>query len=376
VSGTQNPHFSMTNILKYSLLLFTLMWGTTASAQGRVKKFFKYSTFYASFSQSNSMVQEDIYAVRDGILTVVPMGHPANYTVSVGLRKLARFGYESKANAFYNGSETSMAEEATVGYVSGFEYLFEYSQVRLTGRETLNQRYFIRHLSKWVVGEVDFMENGLADVKYLEASLKLRVKIGKKLNLTAGIAGRRHPAYGITPIDDWLNDNGGAWWLLAYDYEYTDNWIYNDANADGEYTAGEHSDWEWYGPEGNLVAETDSEFRRYQYGSIVTEYNRDVTNSLPQQYQISAAVGLDFYHYTKDFWLHSWVNVMPYHKEFGEYDFSYGRLVGNNWVDYNAGIVFGAHIGKHLGVFAEGNYNKYWGRPYGEATIGLNYIFK
>ena len=353
------------------LTLFTL---SNVLGQGVIKDFFKYSTFYTSFNQSNAMVQEDVYAVRDGMLTVIPMEYQPNYTFSVGLRKLARFGYEKKAKNFYDGSEISMSEEANIGYVSGFEYVLERSDVRFTGRESINQRYFLRHLSKWFVAEIDFMENGLADIKYLESALKLRVKLGKKLNFTAGIAGRRHPAYGIAPIEDWIEENNGAWWLLAYDYNYTDSWVYIDSNSDGSYTDGEWSDWEWYGPEGNLVAETDSEFRRYQYGTIVNQYNRDVRSSLPQQYQLSAAVGLDLYHYSKDFWIHSWVNVMPYHKEFGEWEYSYGRIAGDSWIDYNAGTVFGVNLGKHLGIFAEGKFSEYWGRPYGSITMGINYV--
>lgn len=363
--------------MKKFLTLFSFCLLTvTCFGQGVIKDFFKYSTFYTSFNQSNSMVQEDVYAVRDGELTVIPMEYEPNYTFSVGLRKLARFGYEKKGKNFYDGSEISMSEEANIGYVSGFEYLLKRSDIRFTGRESMNQRYFLRHLSKWFVAEIDFMENGLADIKYLESALKLRIKLGKKLNLTAGIAGRRHPAYGIAPIEDWIEENNGAWWLLAYDYNYTDNWVYIDSNSDGSYTDGEWSDWEWYGPEGGLVAETDSEFRRYQYGAIVNTYNRDIRNSLPKQYQLSAAIGADFYHYTKDFWVHSWVNVMPFHKEFGEWEYSYGRIVEDSWIDYNAGVVFGSNIGKRLGIFAEGNFSEYWGRPYGSVTMGVNYVIK
>ena len=169
------------------LFFINLIWLLLlpVSAQGIVKDFFKYSTLYGSFNQSNSMVQEDLYAVRDGVLTVLPMEYEPNYTFSVGLRKLARFKYEIKAKNFYDGSEMSMSEEANVGNVSGFEYVLERSEVRLTGRESLDQRYFIRHLSKWFVAELDFLENGRADVKYLEAALKLRIKVGKKLNFTA-----------------------------------------------------------------------------------------------------------------------------------------------------------------------------------------------
>ena len=106
-----------------------VLTSSNALSQGAIKKFFKYSTFYTSFNQSNSMVQESTYAVRDGVLTTVPTNNLPNYTFSIGLRKLARFGYENKARAFYDGSEVSMTEEVNVGYVSGFEYVFERSDI-------------------------------------------------------------------------------------------------------------------------------------------------------------------------------------------------------------------------------------------------------
>ena len=358
-------------LLTIALTIFTL---SNTLGQTAVKKFLKYSTFYTSLSQSNSMVQESMYTVRDGVLTTIPMENLPNYKFSIGLRKLARFGYENKARAFYDGSEVSMTEEANVGNVSGFEYVFEYSAARLTNREAKSQRYFIRHLSKFFVSEIDFMQDELSDIKYLETAFKLRFKVGKKLNLTAGIAGRRHPAYGVNPINDWMSQNDEQWWLLAYDYGYTDQLMYMDSNGNDVFDSGEWSDYEWYGPDGNLVAETDSEFRRYRYGQIVNQYNRDVKQSLPQQYQISAAFGLDFYHYSKDFWMHAWGNVMPRHKEFGNWEYSYGRLHGDDWVDYNLGVVFGAKIGKHFGIFTEGKYSKYWGIPFGSATMGINYV--
>ena len=71
-------------LLTILLVFVTLTYGLS---QGVIKDFLKYSTFYTSFSQSNSMVQEDTYAVMDGLLTVVPMEYEPNYTFSFGLRK-------------------------------------------------------------------------------------------------------------------------------------------------------------------------------------------------------------------------------------------------------------------------------------------------
>jgi len=50
---------------------------------------------------------------------------PYDYSLTIGLRKIARFGYENKANTFYDGAESNYTDAATVGKVQGFEYLFE-----------------------------------------------------------------------------------------------------------------------------------------------------------------------------------------------------------------------------------------------------------
>ena len=58
----------MRNIL-ISILL-TLGCITSAQAQGVIKNFFKYSTFYTSFNMSNPMVQEDVTEIKDQMLRI------------------------------------------------------------------------------------------------------------------------------------------------------------------------------------------------------------------------------------------------------------------------------------------------------------------
>ena len=35
-------------------------------------------------------------------------------------------------------------------------------------------------------------------------------------------------------------------------------------------------------------------------------------NEIDKNNEYSAVIGFDYYHYDKDFWLHSWGNLMPY----------------------------------------------------------------
>ncbi|BCV03842.1 MAG: hypothetical protein CM15mV74_300 [uncultured marine virus] len=48
-----------------------------------------------------------------------------DYSLTLGIRKIARFKYENRANVFYNGEEHSYSDAATIGTVKGFEFLFE-----------------------------------------------------------------------------------------------------------------------------------------------------------------------------------------------------------------------------------------------------------
>ena len=41
--------------------------------------------------------------------------------------------------------------------------------------------------------------------------------------------------------------------------------------------------------------------------------------------------------------------------------------------DYSGGLIFGYKYSKHLGVFIEGKYNKYWNREWHGFSLGINY---
>ena len=86
-------------------------------------------------------------------------------------------------------------------------------------------------------------------------------------------------------------------------------------------------------------------------------------------------LGFDFYHYKKDFWLHSWGNIMPWHYNDGG-TFSYHNYNdGDQWYDYSGGLIFGYKFNKHVGIFTEGKYNKYWDREWYDFKLGVNYVF-
>ena len=97
-----------------------------------VKKLFKYSTFYAAVNGGTSLSDVDIFSVDNGLSTQT-ISTPYDYNFTIGLRKIARFGYENKAQTFYDGTESNYSDAATVGKVKGVEFLFEIDYKRQEG---------------------------------------------------------------------------------------------------------------------------------------------------------------------------------------------------------------------------------------------------
>ena len=56
----------------------------------------------------------------------------------------------------------------------------------------------------------------------------------------------------------------------------------------------------------------------------------------------------------------------------------YGHLVkeGEQWEDYQAGVVFGWKLNKSIGVFFEGEYTKFWDSKIYNGSVGLNITLK
>ena len=94
-----------------------------------LKKAFKFATFYGAVNGGNSISDVDVYSVTNGLQTNV-VKTPFDYSLTLGVRKIARLGYENRANTFYNGTERSFSDNATIGKIKGFEFLFEADYTR------------------------------------------------------------------------------------------------------------------------------------------------------------------------------------------------------------------------------------------------------
>ena len=108
------------------------------------------------------------------------------------------------------------------------------------------------------------------------------------------------------------------------------------------------------------------------------------------QRETSIVIGADFYHYKGNFWFHGYGNYLPpYHRYVaGDSDFNYlnrnnwgkGGLIKDaedeQWTDFQAGVNFGWKVGKNIGVFASGEYTRFWDTKFFNSTFGINFTFR
>ena len=156
-------------------ILILLLLPLFSYSQIDLKKTFKFSTFYGAINGGTSLSDVETFSVING-LEVNTNKTPYDYNITLGIRKIARFGYENKANTFYDGTESNYSDAATVGKVKGFEYLFETDIKRQEGVTYLDQHHFIRYSSdddcdgpmcvSHATAKVEYLQDGFADIEY------------------------------------------------------------------------------------------------------------------------------------------------------------------------------------------------------------------
>ena len=318
-------------------------------------KLLKFSTFYAGVNGGTSISDIETFSVTNGLETST-IKTPYDYNITLGIRKIARFGYENKAQTFYDGTETSWSDGANVGKRNGLEYLFEITYKRQMGEDFVDQNHFIRWVDeKWIL-KGEYLEDGFADISYFETSERYRLKLGK-LSFNIGAAQRLAEPYGYDPLDEWKLDNGGIHYTyLALEEGY---------NVDVFHQM-------YYDQNGVLVATSSEVWEAVVIPGVLADYTEKKRDELDRTMLQSLVLGFDFYHYKKNFWLHSWGNIMPYHYDDGN-QYAYHKYNDGQWLDYSGGLIFGYKLNKNLGTFLEGKYNKYWNRTWYDFKLGINY---
>jgi len=346
----------LVSLLVLPLFMFSQTEKDKFNLKTEVKKAFKFSTFYGGINGGTSLSDDNVYSITTGTLNQGIVETPFDYSIIFGVRKIARFGYLPK-ESFKKGNENSFSDAATMGKVTGFEFLFEAEYKRQQGLTFFDQHHFLRYVAdKWMT-KFEYLKDGFADIEYVEASQRYRHKINRKLSFTVGTAQRISEPYGFNPLDDWILENGNlhyTYLALQEGYEIDPlNGIYTD-------------------PNGNIVANSNEVWEEVIIPQMLDEYVISEKDKLPNVWNYSLIIGFDYYSYKKDYWLHAWGNVLPLHW-LDDNEYSYNTFNGGNWIDYSGGVIFGYWFNKNLGVFIEGKYNKYWNREWHSFSFGANY---
>ena len=348
--------------MKKLLLLFMFIT-TIGSAQ--IKDFFKYSTFYTSMTMNTSMVERENYIAIDKGYEDITQVNPYDYNLTIGLRKIARFDYEYKVKTWYYGTEKAVADNVTIGNSIGWEYLFNYSFIRNRGDEFTEQNFWLRYLGNGFVTKAQYTDNQRVNLKFASFDARYRLNKGN-WDFTIGTIMRVHPVYGVNPIEDFWTPGESSFQDLAEDFGYVpEMWI-----------QGGYVNQNWYdisGGDSILVATSNDEFYHNVFGSAVADFNERELEKLGTQKEVSAIVGVAYYKYTPSLWIHAWFNCLPYHYGLDDYSYEYGDDI-TNMLEWDAGIVLGTRVTKHLGLFVEGTHMKYWGKEIYEMKFGFNYL--
>ena len=334
---------------------------TESKFKKELKKTLKFSTIFAAINGGTSLADRNNFSVNTGALLQEVVETPFDYSLSLGIRKIARFQYENRENVFYNGTEESYSDNATLGRIKGFEFLFEGDLRRIQGIEYLDQHHFLRYVAEDWVAKVEYLVGGFIDIEYFQASQRYRYNLNRELSFNIGTAQRLAQPYGYDPLEEWMLSNGNLHYTwLAIEEGYTVNF-----NGGG--------DIEYLNPSGAIVATSTAVWEEVIIPQVLEQYVEKKQDQAPLRLEYSLILGFDYYKYSKNFWLHAWGNVMPYHVNTGG-EFSYHNYNKGQWVDYSGGLIFGYKLTKSLGLFAEGTYNKYWNRNWHNFSMGVNYI--
>jgi len=340
--------------MKKIIILFLLI---NICAQAQIRDFFKYSTIYTSMTMSTPFTEdEDYMAVNRGYENVTEI-NPYDYNLTIGLRKIARFDYEYKVKTWYYGTEKAVADNVTIGNAVGWEYLFNYSFIRNRGDKYTEQNFWLRYLGNWCVTKVQYKDNQRVDLRYNSFDTRFRLAKGN-WDITLGGVFRIHDPYGINPIEDFWVPGEQSFAQLASEFGYSTEFV--------------NGRWHWFDGE-ELIATSNDEFYKHYFGDAVASFNERELDKLGMQKQISAVIGLSYYRYTDRMWAHMWFNCMPFHYGLDDYSFEYGIEDWDN-IEWDAGMVLGSRLTKHLGLFVEGTHMRYWMKPVYEVKFGFNYL--
>ena len=337
-------------MIKYLLLLIPFL------SFGQID-FFKYSTIYTSMNINTSMTENQDYISIDKGYEDVTQINPYDFNLTFGIRKVARFGYEHKIKTWYYGTEDNVAENVTISNAVGFEYLANYSFIRSRGDTLIEQNYWLRYLGKRFVVKAQYTDRQRVDLRYNSLDARLRLTKGG-FDITLGGVFRQHNPYGITPIDDLWIPGEQSFRQLAEEFGYSNEFV--------------NGRWHWFKND-ELLATSNDEFYKHYFGQAIADYNEQELEKLGMQNELSLVLGLAYYKYDPNYWIHIWANLMPLHYGIDKFSYKYGESALEG-LDWDSGAILGVRVTKQLGLFVEGKHLKYWEKPVYECKFGFNYL--
>jgi hypothetical protein len=352
-----------------------LFYGSLFMGALVAQDFFKFSTIYGAYSLNSPITKEQTFSVTGGQLLEIQEELEDHTSLTFGIRKLARFGYENKPEVWYTGKEAPINQSVAIGngMAKGWEYVLEYSDHNEFEESFIEQEMMLRYLGDKFIIKANYDYRGLEDLEFAGLDMRYRKNLGN-LDLSLGVAGRMHPTYlDFLPIDLWWAEQGidttnsTPFWEFAYFYGYTDEFVEQFTQYGYSYF-----DFKWYNSEGELVANTDNQFYKQVYGEIVREYNEEWAKDQGYQNELSLSLGMDYYKYTPKNWLHMWVTTYPITKGMSDYAFNYE--VAENGIDYDLGMVYGWKLTKKFGIFVETRYIQMYDISSYEAKTGFNLL--
>jgi|TARA_R100000329_G_C7617625_1_gene219403 hypothetical protein len=322
----------------------------TCKSQG----FFQYATVYSSFTMSTSTIEtQDYIAVNKGYEETTQI-NPFDINATIGIRKIARFDFEAKRQVWYYGDEKSVSDYTTLSRFNGWEYLFNYSFIRNQSETFTNSDFWLRYVSDKFIAKAQIKNDDMRDLSF--SSLDLRYRINKGgLDLSFGGCGRKHDVYHLNPIEDVWSNGENTFQDLANDFGYSTQYV--------------QGQWYWF-KDGDLLATSNDEFFKHYFGSAIAEYNQNFLDDLGRVNELSLVMGLSYYYYKDNYWLLTWVNILPIHYGLSEYSHQYAGTP----IDLDLGLVAGLKITKSLGFFVETNYMRFWEKDIYECKFGFNYL--
>jgi len=348
----------------YIFLVFVLMLVLCGKCNAQLGVF-KYSTFYGGMGLNNSLNEANTYSIQNGILSETSIDNKFNYRIAYGIKRLARLSFESKGKSYTDGSETTWGVFRS-SLLNGLEYDFSFERIRDRSLEFTNYNLWTRYLGSFYQLKLQATNLQGIDLKYQEIDFRIKKDLNA-FRFTIGGAYRFHNAWGVDPFTRDFN-NTDDFENIAEQLGYHSEYYFYDINNNNSLDRFEQSFYRWY-YDGNIIAETTSEFLKYQYSGIINQYNKDQIDLLGNHQTLSLVVGFNWYRYNNTYHLLVWSNVLPLNKSITEYGY-------NDNIDYDFGALIQKDITKNISFYLEAVYLNYLGRQNYNINSGINYLIK